>query len=78
MTTKEFIQITQPIVVLVTAVAKIKYGEHSEKCNTVMSSIMEAQARKDIEMLFESLNSVSWYINALSYAIEQKLEDESL
>lgn len=47
MTTEEFIKTTQPIVDLVTSVAKIKYGEHSERFITVMASIMDAQARKD-------------------------------
>jgi len=59
MTKEEFIQLTQPIVALVAAVAKVRFGEHSDRYTAAMSLIMEAQAREDVGTLFESLNSVS-------------------
>ena len=76
MTKEEFIQLTQPIVALVETMAKVRFGENSERYTAAMSLITEAQAKEDVGTLFECLNSVSWYVNALSYALEKKLEDE--
>lgn len=80
MTAEDFIKTTQPIVDLVTAVAKIKYGEHSERFLVIVASIMDAQAKKDVGILLDYLDVVSSYIDSLSYDIKKRLtrkeEDE--
>lgn len=73
MTTEKFIKTTQPIVDFVTAVAKIKYGEHSERFLVIVASIMDAQAKKDDETLFDYLDAARFAIDNIAYDIKKEI-----
>lgn len=76
MTTEEFIKTTQPIVDLVTAMAKIIYGEHSERFIAIMASIMDAQAKGDAETLFDWFDESVLAVDNIGYIIKEKFEHD--
>lgn len=76
MTNKEFIQTTQPIVDIIKAVVKIRHGEFSKHSNIIMTSVLDAQSKKDTKELFEFLYATCLDIDKIAYDIKKKLNND--
>ena len=73
---KNYVKITQPIIDLTLEMAKIKYGENSDKFINILGTLLKAQAEKDTKCLLEYLKIVALEIKDLYHNIIKELNYE--
>lgn len=73
---QEYIKLTQPVVDIVLAAAKIKFGEHTDAYNIVMSTVLTAQAEKDTKKLIDMLDDATMFFRYLTQNTRERLLKE--